>query len=85
MHILGEILIEIFTAADKIIEANSCRNLPHFVEDIFWNEHSYEYFTLRRTTGERGSNLHQDGNLRSLRIFSLPCLHVVIGTEVYTD
>jgi len=85
MHILGETLIEIFTAADKIIEADSCRLLPPFGEDIFWNGHSYEYFTLRRTTDERGSNLHQGGNLKSLRIFSLPCLHVVIGAEVYTD
>ena len=34
MHILGEILKEIFTAADKNIEADSCIYLSHFREDI---------------------------------------------------
>jgi hypothetical protein len=32
---LGETLIEIFTAANEIIEADSCRHLPHFGENIF--------------------------------------------------
>jgi hypothetical protein len=43
MHILGETLNEIFTAADENIEAYSCRYLAHFGKDIFWNAHTSEY------------------------------------------
>jgi len=82
MHILGEALNEILTAADKNIDADSCRYLSHFGEDILRNAHLSHYFALRRITEERGSHLHDDRSLNSLRIFSLPRQHVVTGKEM---